>query len=128
VAFAHDGKSVLYVVQHPQTKRSYQLFRHTLGQDAKDDALLYEEKDEMYDLSLGRTRDKAYFIVSSASKTTTEVRVIRTNDAKSTLTVVAPREHEKEYYVDHKDGLFYIRENGAGRNFRLVTPRGAPRS
>ena len=121
VAFARDGKSILYVVQHPQTKRSFELRRHVLGEDAKNDALLYEEKDEMFDLALARTRDKAYFVVSSISKTTTEVRVMRADDARGTLAVVAPREHLKEYYVDHRGGLFYIRENGGGRNFRLVT-------
>ena len=29
--WTEDGKTLLYTVEHPQTKRSYQLFRHALG-------------------------------------------------------------------------------------------------
>src|SRR6185312_15528543 len=35
--------------------------------------------------------------------------------------VIAPRVDEQEYYVDHRDGLFYIRTNDTGKNFRVVT-------
>src|SRR5438552_7955979 len=42
VEWAEDGKTLFYSVEHPQTKRSYQVFRHALGA-ARDD-LVYEEK------------------------------------------------------------------------------------
>ncbi len=127
VEFARDGKSAVYVTQHPQTKRTDRLWRHVLGDDPKNDALLYEEKDEKYDLQLERTRDRAFFVVTSASKTTTEVRVIDARDGRGKPSVVAPRKPGHEYYVDHKGRDFYIRENSRGRNFRLVTaPEGSP--
>src|SRR5713101_6407396 len=31
VEWTEDGKTLLYAVEHPQTKRSYQVFRHALG-------------------------------------------------------------------------------------------------
>jgi oligopeptidase B len=41
--------------------------------------------------------------------------------------VIAPREQDQEYEVDHRADLFYIRSNDKGRNFRLVTaPTSAP--
>ena len=33
----------------------------------------------------------------------------------------APREDEHEYSIDHRNGLWFIRTNDRGRNFRLVT-------
>ena len=36
-------------------------------------------------------------------------------------TLIEPRRDNIEYYADHRDGLFYIRANDTGRNFRLVT-------
>jgi oligopeptidase B len=36
-------------------------------------------------------------------------------------TLVAEREDEHEYSIDHRNGLWFIRTNDQGRNFRLVT-------
>jgi oligopeptidase B len=35
--------------------------------------------------------------------------------------MIEPRRDNIEYYADHRNGLFYIRANDTGRNFRLVT-------
>jgi oligopeptidase B len=35
--------------------------------------------------------------------------------------LIEPRRDNIEYYADHRDGLFYIRVNDTGRNFRLTT-------
>ena len=40
------------------------------------------------------------------------------------MKLIAPREKEHEYDVDHRDGTFCIRTNDKGRNFRLVTAPG----
>ena len=42
--------------------------------------------------------------------------------------MVAPREHEHEYDVDHHGDSFYIRTNDRGRNFRLVRRRSPTRA
>ena len=121
VAFAKDNKTAFYVTQDAQTKRPNKLFRHTLGQDPTGDTLVYEEKDEMYEIELARTRSKAFLVLTSASRTTSEVRVIDAAKPTSAPRLIAPREHDHEYYVDHREGFFYIRTNSNGRNFRLVT-------
>jgi oligopeptidase B len=119
-AWAKDNRTLFYVTEDAQTKRPNKLFRHVLGSKAPDE-LVYEEKDEMFDLDVGLTRDKAFVVVTSSSKTTSEVRVIDAAKPVSAPRVLAPREHDHEYYVDHRGGLFYIRTNSGGRNFRLVT-------
>jgi oligopeptidase B len=35
--------------------------------------------------------------------------------------VICPRKDEHEYSIDHRNGLWYVRTNDRGRNFRLVT-------
>jgi oligopeptidase B len=42
--WANDSQTVLYAKQHPETLRSYRVFRHNLG--STDDTLVYEEEDE----------------------------------------------------------------------------------
>lgn len=116
--WAEDGKTLLYSVEHPQTKRSYQVFRHALG-EPKDD-LLYEEKDERFDVYLGKTRDRQFFLIQSQSHTTSEVRYLPADRPTAEMKVIAPREQDHEYDVDHRPGEFWIRTNDKGRNFRLV--------
>ena len=47
VAWAADNKTLFYTVDDA-AKRPYRLYRHALGADPKTDALVYEEKDEMF--------------------------------------------------------------------------------
>ena len=70
---------------------------------------------------MGRTRDGKYIVLEAGSHTTTECQVLAADKPDGQFTMMAPREDEHEYYVDHRNGLFYIRTNDKGRNFRLVT-------
>ena len=117
--WAEDGgKTLLYSVEHPQTKRSYQVFRHVLG-EAKDD-LLYEEKDERFDVGVVKSRDRQILFIPSGSHTTSEVRYLPADRPTAEMKLIAPREQDHEYDVEHRPGEFWIVTNDKGRNFRLV--------
>src|SRR5207245_3500981 len=123
--WATDNKTLFYTTEDI-AKRPYRLWRHQLG--AKRDTLLYEEKDALYSLGIGRSRSKAYLFVESGSKATTEIRYLRADQPGSEWKIIAPRTKDHEYDADHAGDLFYIRTNDKGRNFRLVTaPVSAPR-
>ena len=119
IAWATDNKTVFYVTEDAVTKRSDKFFRHVLGTDKTD--LVYEEKDELFDIGTGRTRDKAVILLEAYSKTSTEVRYLPANEPNASLKVVLPRQPEHEYDVDHRADLFYIRTNKGAKNFRIVT-------
>jgi oligopeptidase B len=121
VEHTKDNRTLYYVTEDAVTKRANKLFRHTLGEDAAKDVLVYEEKDEMFDVELGRTLSKAYLTVTISSHTTSEVRLVDAARPTAPPRLVAAREHDHEYYVDHRGDLLYIRTNSGGRNFRLVT-------
>jgi oligopeptidase B len=121
VAWAADGKTLFYTIEDETTKRSYRAYRHMVGSSASADALLLEEKDERFGVYVGRTRSGAWLVLESASHTTSEARVLKADTPEAAWTVVAPREQDHEYDVDHRGDLFYIRTNSGGRNFRLVT-------
>ena len=128
VAWANDNKTLFYVVDHPVNKNPYRLYRHTLGKTGDDD-LIYEEKDEMFGIGVGRTRSRGYIFLTSGSHTTSEVRYIAADKPAAEWRLILPRESGHEYYVDHHGDQFYIRTNEAGsRNFKLVTaPASDPR-
>jgi oligopeptidase B len=118
VAWAMDNKTVFYVTEDATTKRSNQLYRHVLG--GKDHPLVYEEKDELYNLGVGTTRSGAYIVASSESSETSEQRLLDANNAAGNFEVYLPRKDNVKYDVDHHDKHFFIVTNDTGRNARLV--------
>ncbi len=127
VVWANDNKTLFYTVED-SAKRQYRLFRHSLGTTGEDD-LVYEEKDERFNVDAGKSRSKAFIFLVSGSHTTTEVRYVPADQPMSEWRVIEPRKQDVEYYPDHNGDFFYIRVNDTGRNFRLVkAPVSDPRS
>jgi oligopeptidase B len=119
IVWANDNKTLFYVNEDATTKRSDKFFRHVLGTDKYD--LVYDEKDELFDIDVGRSRDKAVIFLHSLSKTSTEARYLLASEPNSELKVIIPRQPEHEYDVDYRNNLFYIRTNKGAKNFRIVT-------
>ncbi len=121
IEWANDNATLFYTVEDEEQKRQFQLYRHTLGSLHDRDVLVYEESDERFNIGAGKTRDGKYLLLESASHTTAEQRFLSADDPAGIWTLIAERQDEHEYYADHRHGLFYIRTNDRGRNFRLVT-------
>ena len=118
-AWANDNKTFFYVTEDPVTKRSDKFFRHVLGTDKTD--LVYDEKDELFDIGTWRSLDKKVVFLDNVSKTSTEVRYLLAAEPAAALKTIITRQPEHEYDVNHRDGLFYIRTNKGAKNFRVVT-------
>jgi oligopeptidase B len=119
VQWAADNKTLFLTTEDDVTKRSDKLWRHTLGGASFEP--LYDEKDELYDIDLGKTRDKQYLVLNIEAKDTTEARYLRADRPDGAFTVLLPREKKHRYYVDHREGQFYIKTNRHGKNFEIVT-------
>jgi len=127
LVWAADNQTLFYSVEDGATKRHYRLYRHMLGDPQERDALVYEEPDERFNVGAGRTRDGKYLLLEIGSHITTEYWSLPADDPTGAFQRIAPRIDDQQYYVDHRNGIFYIRTNDAGRNFRLVTaPVSAP--
>src|SRR5262249_52926000 len=119
VAWATDNKTLFLTTEDAVTKRSNKLLRHVLGSATFEP--LYEERDEVYDLDLEKTRDRKYILLEIDSKDTTEFRFLPADRPADKFAVFRPREKKHRYYVDHREGLFYIRTNRNGKNFEIAT-------
>lgn len=118
LSWASDNKNVIVVTEDAVSKRSDKMWRHEVGSEKSD--LVYEEKDVLYNLGTGRTRDKQIIIATSFAKTMRETRYIPADQPAADWKVVLPREKDHEYAVDHYDGEFYIVTNKKAENFRIV--------
>jgi oligopeptidase B len=122
--WAADNKTLLYTTEDPVTKRSNQLWRMKLSGRPQ---MIDEEKDELYRISVGRTRDRKYLLLEIRSTDTWETRTLDAAAPDGEFKVVLPREKGHKYELDHRDGLFYIRTNKNAKNFRIVTaPASSP--
>jgi oligopeptidase B len=117
--WAADNKTLFLTTEDAVTKRSDKLWRHVLGTAKFEE--IYNEKDELYDIELDRTRDLKYLVMQSESKDTSDARYLRADQPAGAFTVFLPREKGHRYYVDHREGVFYIRTNKPGHNFAVMT-------
>jgi oligopeptidase B len=125
VSWAADNKTLFYTTEDAVTKRRDKFYRHRLGASSSD--LLFEEKDELYDIESYRSRDRRFVFLTSESKLTSEVRYISSDRPDDELKVIEPRQNEHKYFADHRGDLFYIRTNQGGKNYRIVTaPAASP--
>jgi oligopeptidase B len=112
---------ILFYVTEDAAKRPYRVWLHRLGSPQSMDTLVWEETDALFRVGVWRSRSLAYVFAASGSFTSSEVRYTRADRPEGPWRLIAEREKDHEYAVDHGGELFYIRTNGGGRrNFRLV--------
>ena len=126
LAWAEDDRTLFYVRQHPETLRWYRLYRHELGTDAAEDVLVYEEEDETFDAYVFKTRSRAWIVLGLWQTVSNEYRFVPADEPRSEFRLLAPRQRDHEYTIDHGNGWFYLVTNDGARNFRLMrTPEDA---
>ena len=118
VEWATDNKTLFYVTEDEVTKRSDRLWRKQLGGAPSQ---LYYESDELFNMGLGRTRDKKFLVLQITSTDTSEVRYVEADRPAEPFRVFLPREKKHRYDIDHREGLFYIRTDKGAKDYRIVT-------
>jgi oligopeptidase B len=116
--WAADNNTLFLTTEDKVTKRSNQLWRLVLGGKPE---LLYEEKDELYDIHVGRTKDRKFLLLEVRSTDTWETRYLDAASPAGAFKVALPRDKGHKYNLEHRDGRFFIRTNRVAKNFRAVT-------
>ena len=118
VDWANDNKTLFLVTEDNVTKRSDKFWKHTLG--SNENQLLQEEKDELFSLGVGRSRDKKMMFLAAYAATMNEYRYLPADQPNGDWKMILPREKDHEYSADHYNGEFYITTNKNAENFRVV--------
>ncbi len=119
--WANDNKTFFYVKKDPVTLRSFQIYKHVLGTDQKEDKLVFEEKDETFGCFVYKTKSNDYIMIGSYQTLSSEYRFLDANDPNGKWKVIQPRERNHEYSVSHYGDHFYIVTNdGNAQNFKLM--------
>lgn len=121
------GASFLYV-KLDANHRPRQVFRHVLGQPVEQDALVYEEQADGWFVDIDESRSGRFAFIQISDHETTEVHALERADLSAAPRLLAKREHELRYEVDHFGDRFVILTNADGaEDFKIVTaPIDAP--
>ena len=118
IVWATDSRTLFYSTEDPVSKRGDKVFRHVVGTEGSD--LIFEEKDELFDVGVGRSLDKKIVFVASGAKTSNEIRYVPADTPAAAPKLILARQDGHEYDVDHYNGEFYITTNRGAKNFKVV--------
>jgi oligopeptidase B len=123
--WAKDNKTLFYTKKHPQTLRSYKIYRHKLGTAVEADKEIYHESDETYSIAVYKSKSEKYLMIGARSTMANEVRYLNAENPTGEFQIIQPRERGLEYAISHFQDHFYIVTNYKAKNFRLMkTPVG----
>ena len=118
--WADDSRFLFYTVLD-DAHRPCAVYRHRIGGNPADDALVLDEADPGYFVSLGRTESGAFITITVHNYTTTEVRVLPAGHPTDAPKLVWPRRPGRRYEVRHRGGSFVILTNADGcEDYKIV--------
>jgi oligopeptidase B len=120
LAWANDGKTLLYIEKDPVTLLGYKVRKHVLGTDPATDPLVYEEKDRSFYMGVFKSRSDRFIHIGVQSTVSSEQWVADANDPALAFSRLVARERDHEYQAEDFGGDWIIRTNWQARNFRVV--------
>jgi oligopeptidase B len=117
--WAADSETLLYVWLDDE-HRPRKVFAHIIGSEALD-TLVYEQRDPAFFLGLGATQSRGYLTLSVHDHETSEVRLIDADEPYAPPRLVAEREPEHDYSVEHRgDRLIILTNSDGAEDYRIV--------
>ncbi len=119
--WANDNQTLFYTKKDPETLRAFRIYKHIIGDNPVNDQLIYEEKDETFDVFVTKSKSNYYLYIASFSTLTTEYRYLEADNPNGEFKVFAPRKRGVEYNLFHRGKHFFILTNkDNATNFKLM--------
>lgn len=116
--WAETGKVLFYTKHDPVTLRSDKVYRYEL--ESNKSTLVYTEKDEKFEASIGKTLSRDYVYIYNGSTLSSEVMLLSSKDPFGKFKLFSPRKKDQLYSVLDGGDRFYILTNWKAKNFRLM--------
>jgi oligopeptidase B len=118
--WSNDSRAIYYA-EYDDNHRPFRVRRHDLGTAQEADVVIYEEKDPGFFVGVGKTLSDRFIVIDAHDHQTSEVWLIdATTGGEPRL--VSPRLADREYDVDEREGVLYIRTNADGaEDYKIVT-------
>lgn len=119
-AWSADGSTLFYVTPD-EHERPSSVWRHRVGTPQHDDVLVFHEPDERFYVYVELSRSGQWIVIDTASKTSTEVRLVPATSPETEPTVVRTREPDHEYGLEHWGDRWLVLTNLEAVDFRVMT-------
>lgn len=121
LVWARDGQTLFYTLLDEEHRPS-RVYRHRLGDDQAQDALIYEEHDPAFYVDVSKTESGRFIVIeASGHSTTTEVRFIDAGAPESAPVLFRTREEGLSYEISDHGERFLILTNADGaKDFKIV--------
>ncbi len=120
-AWANDNKTLFYTRQHPETLRSYQIYKHVLGTNPENDKLVYEETDDTFYAYVYKSKSQQYIIIGSSSTMSDDYKILNADTPEEDFKPFTERRRDLEYGIAHYNDSFYVLTNqNNATNFKLM--------
>lgn len=110
----------LYYVANDESARGYQVRRHPRGGEGPDQ-VIYTERDPEFEVSLARTADQRFVVISTESSDTSEMHFIDPFAPDEPPILLLKRTPGIQYGATSAGGQVLMRINDTGPNYRAVT-------
>ena len=117
--FSSDGAMLVYS-RGDAAQRTASILCHRLGTPSDKDTLIYQEPDENFGLSLTKTRDGEWLLITTDDDDTNEVFWVPASDPLVPARIVRPRTQGVRYDVAHAPGLVFIHTQEGAPTFRVL--------
>lgn len=120
-AWANDNETFFYGTKHPVTLLPEKIYKHRLGEDNANDALIYAEKDDTFYTYVYKTKSDKYLVIGSASTLVNDYQILNADDPDGEFKSFIPRDEKAhEYSISHYEDKFYVMTNRDAPNFKLM--------
>ncbi len=120
VVWANDNQTLFYNAIHPETLRYESVYKYNIIDEAAPQKVYFEDDETFYHVSISKTKDDSYLVLSSNSTLSNEIRILDANNPNDEFRVFQPRERNLRYSIWHDDGRFFVLTNWDATNFRLM--------
>ena len=125
LAWSADSRSIFYV-RLDQAQRPMQVWRHGIGTPASADVFVFEERDPVFEVSVGSTQSGRYILIETHAHDESEIWIVDAEAPDTPPVCVAPRQRGHQYSVEHHAGpegdrLVLTTNSAAAEDFRICT-------
>src|SRR5262245_9835477 len=120
VVWSQDGKWLFYVGRDP-VKWGQKVFRHRLGTPVDEDALVFEEQEEGFGVSLRVTLSDQFLVIEAGDFSTADIRLVRMSDPTSKPHLVLKRKRgEKSWATNVGDRIILLTNADNAKDWKIA--------
>ena len=119
ITFSPDNKYIFYS-KLDENHRPKSIYRHEIGQDKNADLLIYKEKNERFNVSIGLSSDDKYYFIYSGDHTTSEISYFPTKQKNLNHYYLKKAKQNIIYSLNSWKNYFYIHTNEEAEDFKII--------